>query len=236
MAVRLRLAVMTVGFAALFVLIADLAWATAITTTGPWFSGSVSLTVYAVALVLGAALAVLVMHQATARAAELAASQIRLERRIALLRAARSTAARAPRTGAVDPTDVALPRLEGQDSPVLVRLEREGHDALVPLPQAAQETSSGARTELLRQLLRERTAIREARSQVWTTAAGPVLTSVVYLMIAGPMLPGSEGFAAAHYVLNTTLVLFLSYGFAPLVAWSLLVLAALGSPRGLGGA
>jgi len=234
MAIRLRPAVVTAGFAALFAVIADLAWATAITTTGPWFSGTVSLVVYATALVLAAVLSVVLVHQATARVAQLTASLIRLERRVVMLRAART-----PREGASLPPavgDSGPEVLEARDSPVLLRLEREGHDTLVPLPQEARTMTGAARTELLRQLLRERTAIREARARVWSTAAGPVLASVLFLAIAGPMLPGAEGFAAAHYALNTTLVLFLSYGFAPLVAWSLLALGLMGSPGGRGSA
>ncbi len=81
-------------------------------------------------------------------------------------------------------------------------------------------------TEVLRQLVGERVALRAARARVWAYAAGPVALSVVFLSLAGPMLPGAGPFAAAHFVLNTTLVLFLAYGLAPLVAWSLLAIAA----------
>ncbi len=56
---------------------------------------------------------------------------------------------------------------------------------------------------------------------------GPVLASVIFLSIAAPMLPGSEGFAAAHDQLNTMMILFLSYGLAPLVVWSALSLVLL---------
>lgn len=232
MAIRLRPSILTAGFGVLLAVIADLAWATAITTTGPWFTPSVSLAVYVTAIVLAAALSIVLVHEATSRVAALTASLARLDRRIALLRPARGSrgGGAAPSAGS-DPEDD-LNGLPSGGTRVLVRLEKEGHDALIPLPPGSGGAASTARTEVLRQLLRERLEIREARARVWSTAAGPVLASLVFLVIAGPMLPGSDGFAAAHYVLNTTLVLFLSYGLAPLVAWALLALAIMGSPAG----
>ena len=114
----------------------------------------------------------------------------------------------------------------------VLRGDKEGHDSLVRLPAESRPAAGSARTELLRQMSRERVAIRAARGQVWSAVAGPALTSILFLVIAGPMLPGSGGFAAAHYALNTTLILFLSYGIAPLVAWSALALILIGSPAG----
>ncbi len=228
MSARLRPSVVTAGFTILFAVIANLAWATAITTTGPWYDETVGLVVYSVALLAGTLLAVLVVHQASARMAHLQASLARLDRRIALLRAGGRPVRRpAPRPDADLEDDLDASADGGVRE--LVRLEKEGHDTLVPVPPGPEDRFGGARTALLRQLTRERIAIREARMEVWSTAAGPVAASLVFLAIAGPMLPGSGGFAAAHYVLNTTLILFLSYGFAPLAAWSVLALGRMSS-------
>ncbi len=238
MALRLRPSVVAAAFAVLFAVIANLSWATALTTAGPWFDETVSLAVYGVAIALGSLLAVVLVLQASARAASLDGSLNRLDRRIAILRAV-------PREPQPDPGVhiVPVPRdLEAElgaeldafaagPSSRLVGLEKEGHDTLLPLARTSRASSPEARTAVLRLLVGERIALREARARVWTTAAGPVVLSVVFLVIAGPMLPGAGGFAAAHYALNTTLVLFLAYGFAPLVAWSVISLGMLG-PRG----
>ncbi len=230
MPLRLRPSVLTAGFVVLFAVIANLAWATAVTTTGPWFDASVSLTVYSLALVLGASLSIVLVHQAAARAAHLDASLMRLDRRIALLRAAQtSETRRSPPPDELD-LDAGLAGFPDGGSRALVRLEKQGHDTLVPVPSGVAAGTRGTRTAILRELTRERIAIRESWAKVWSTAAGPILAAVGFLAIAGPMLPGSGGFAAAHYVLNTTLILFLSYGFAPLVAWTVIALAMMGSP------
>src|SRR5438046_9390359 len=43
---------------------------------------------------------------------------------------------------------------------------------------------------------------------------------LLFLGISGAMLPGAEGFAESHYILNTALVLFLGYGWPILVGWT----------------
>jgi len=239
---RLRPSLIAVGFAVLFAVIASLSWATALTTTGPWFDVTVCLAVYGVAIALASLLAVVLVLHASARATSLESSLRRLDRRIALLRAAPKE--RPPEKGV---HHVTVPRdleaelgaefdaFAGGVAPGVLGLEREGHDTLVPLAATAQPAAPAASTEVLRLLVRERIALREARARAWTTAAGPMLMSLIFLAIAGPMLPGAAGFAATHFQLNTTLVLFLAYGFAPLVAWTVLSLGMLGSSarRGL---
>ena len=229
MTLRLRPSILTAAFALLFALMANLAWATAITTTGPWFGPSVSLTVYSVTLVLGTLLGVVLVQQASARVARFDASLARLNRRIALLRASSPEAQGRPWT---EDSELRLDVDGFADggSRTLVRAEKEGHDSLVSVPEEPHAESSTARIALLRQLVRERIGVREARARTWPTVAGPVLMTMAFLAIAGPMLPAADGFASAHYVLNTTLILFLAYGFAPLVAWSLIALALLSSP------
>ena len=236
MVFRLRPAVVAAGFAVLFAVIATLSWATAMTTAGPWFDVTINLAVYAVAIALGSLLAVVLVLHATARVASLESSLRRLDRRIALLRPAPGDR---PADGAVH--HVSVPRdleaelgsgldafADGPSSRVAV-LEKEGHDTLVSPSGTARPSTAETRTAVLRLLVRERIALREARARVWQTAAGPVLLSIVFLAIAGPMLPGAGGFATAHYQFNTALVLVLAYGFAPLIAWSVLALGLMGS-------
>lgn len=234
---RPRATRVTLGFAILFAILASLSWATATTTTGPWFDVTVSLSVYAVAIGLASALAVVLVHHASGRAAGLDSALRRLDRRIALLRATPKKPQDAGRIHVVPvPRDAEtelgaeLDAFAAEPSMTLTGLEKAGHDTLIPLVRTARPTAPEARTQVLRLLTRERAALREERAAVWATAAGPILTSLVFLTIAGPMLPGAGGFATARFVLNTTLVLFLAYGFAPLVAWSVISLAMMG-PR-----
>ncbi|HYM40238.1 MAG TPA: hypothetical protein VEY12_08875 [Thermoplasmata archaeon] len=232
---RPRPALLAAAFLVLFAVIANLAWATAITTSGPWYDATVSADVYLLAGGIGALLAVVLVLEASRSAASLDASMRRVDRRIALLRVkARSNAGSNSAPSPNDPLDDLDGDLEvdgsgDSGSASLVRIEREGHDTLVPLPSAREVVRSGAAAEVLRQLVTERVALREARARMWSTTVGPVALCVVFLAIAGPMLPGSGPFAAAHYQLNTTLVLFLSYGLAPLVAWSVIGLGMLGA-------
>ncbi len=234
---RPRPTLVTLGFAALFAIIASLSWATAAATTGPWFDLTASLSVYAVAIGLASALAVVLVHHASGRAAALDSSLRRLDRRMALLRATPKKPVDAASVHVVPvPRDAAtelgaeVDAFSAEPSMGLVGLEKAGHDTLVPLVRATRPAAPEARAQVLRLLTRDRIALREERAAVWTTAAGPILTSLLFLTIAGPMLPGAGGFATAHFALNTTLVLFLAYGFAPLVAWSVISLALMG-PR-----
>jgi len=72
-----------------------------------------------------------------------------------------------------------------------------------------------------------REALRRARGLVWQTVAGPLAMFLVFISIAGAMLPGSGAFAQTHYQLNTGLVLFLGYGWPFLVAWTVAAIALL---------
>lgn len=234
MAFRLRPSIVNAAFAILFAVIASLAWATASATTAPWYDAAVGLQVYALAAGLATLLAVVLVLHALRRSSDLDSSVRRVERRVAMLRAkARKNSTNMdPPSGPVSISTLdaveALDGLAGGNSPTVVRIERAGHDALVPLPEGVASSQSFAITEVLRQLVRERNALRAARARVWEVAAGPIVTCLLFIAIAGPMLPGSAGFAAAHFQLNTALILFLSYGLTPLVAWSILSLGLLG--------
>lgn len=232
---RPRPALLTAAFVILFAAMANLAWATAITTTGPWYDAGVSADVYALSAAIAALMAILVVRDGSRSAAALDGSVRRVDRRIGLLRAkmkARPPDGVSPSPASLDEFDLdsAIDGLEDPGPTSLVRIERTGHDTLVPLAIAPQAVPSTATTEVLRQLVSERVALREARARVWATVAGPVVLCLAFLAIAGPMLPGSGPFATAHYQMNTALVLFLAYGLAPLVAWCALGLVMLGAP------
>jgi len=234
MALRLRPAVVATVFVILLAVIANLAWATAITTTGPWYDPSVSLAVYAVGCMIPALLAVVLVTSASRHASDLEASLRRIDRRVILVRAKLVSRSRRnpPDPIAVDPEESDLDEvtggLEASGSAALIQVEKQGHDTLVPVGATVSASANAATTDVLRQLVGERIVLREALARVWATVAGPVGACLLFLAIAGPMLPGSNGFAAAHFQLNTTLVLFLAYGLAPLVAWAVVALGLIG--------
>lgn len=236
---RLKPWVLTAGFGVLFAAIANLAWLTAMGTTGPWYSGAVSLQAYSVSLVVASLLALALVVTASNRAAVLDFRMLRTDGRIALLRA--TPVAGNPSRAHPDPVDnfdlgtdldeeFAEMRIGG--AAAMVGIEKEGHDALLEVPDLVESVPNDRRTDVLRELVRERVALREARVALWRMVAGPVLMSLVFVAAAGAMIPGSEGFAASHYQLNTTFMLFLGYGIAPLVAWAVIALGSLGAdPR-----
>jgi len=233
---RPRPALVTAIFVLVFAILANLAWATAIRTTAPWYDATVSLAVYSLTIVVATFLAAFLTVNASRAATGLASSLRRVDRRIALLRVqVKPRAVRAPPKGSLaagddGDLDAMLDSLGDGPMTSLVRVEKEGHDTLVPLPVSASPARTAATEELLRELVSERVAIRGAQARVWSLAAGPMAACLAFLAVAGPMLPGSGAFAATHFQLNTTLILFLAYGLAPLVAWAVLTLAWVWTP------
>jgi hypothetical protein len=214
---------------------ANLAWATAIRTTGPWYDGMVSLAVYSVAIVVATLLATSLAVNAARAMAAFGSSLRRVDRQVALV--AKSRAIRAPPKledpGGDDDLDAMLESLGQGAMTTLVRLEKEGHDTLVPLPAVRMASRTDAAEGALSALISERTALREAQARVWSLVAPALLACLAFLAVACPMLPGSGSFATTHFQLNTALALFLSYGLPLLVAWAVLVLAwvSVPSPR-----
>ncbi len=228
--------VLTVFFGILFAGIADLAWLTATGTTAPWFTSTVSGQVYTATLST-ATIATLIL-------ASLAASKLTLlesRARAAVARQVEEGAAN-PRIPVEAPRSVVLapnrnPRAEGLDQ-ILSELERFAEGPMVevrdrqtggPIPRSLPE--SGLRPVVAgqgRALPRvTRAALRRARGLVWQTVAGPLAVLLIFISIAGAMLPGSGAFAQTHFQLNTGLILFLGYGWPFLVAWSIAAIALL---------
>src|SRR5438132_3099793 len=228
--------VLTVFFGILFAGIADLAWLTATGTTAPWFTSAVSAQVYTATLST-ATIATLIL-------ASLAASKLTL-----LESRARATVARQVEEGAVSPRisveaprSVVLapnrnPRAEGLDQ-ILSELERFAEGPMVEvrdrqtggpiprsLPQSGQRPVVAGQPRMLPRVTRA--ALRRARGLVWQTVAGPLAVLLIFISVAGAMLPGSGAFAQTHFQLNTGLILFLGYGWPFLVAWSIAAIALL---------
>ncbi len=209
--------VLTVFFGILFAGIADLAWLTATGTTAPWFTSTVSAQVYTATLST-ATIATLIL-------ASLAASKLTLPR----------IPVEAPRSVVLAPNR--NPRAEGLDQ-ILSELERFAEGPMVEvrdrqtggpiprsLPQSGQRPVVAGQPRMLPRVTRA--ALRRARGLVWQTVAGPLAVLLIFISVAGAMLPGSGAFAQTHFQLNTGLILFLGYGWPFLVAWSIAAIALL---------
>jgi hypothetical protein len=228
--------VLTVFFGILFAGIADLAWLTATGSTAPWFTSAVSAQVYTSTLTT-ATIATLIL-------ASLAASKLAV-----LDSRARAVASRAiddqasnPQNPAEIPRSVVLApsrptRTEGLDQ-ILTELERYAQGPMVevldrqsgnPVPRALPRSAPRSASARPRGGLpvATRDALRRARGLVWQTVAGPLAVFLIFISVAGAMLPGSGAFAQTHYQINTGLILFLGYAWPFLVAWTVAAIALL---------
>jgi len=239
-ALRFAPFVLTVFFGIVFAAIADLAWLTAVKTTAPWFTSTISSQMYASTLTAGSLGALLLISIATGRLARLkpfrwlpgSRGGFRRERTGTLVNgeAGASLAGGPP------------PAPEGIEQ-IIADLEKLTE---VPLHDG-RETGRGGTVQVSvpRSVARSRgsplesalTAGDPERSQaqrafVWQTVAGPLAMLIVFVTIGGAMLPGSGAFAMAHFQLNTGLILFLGYGWAFLVAWTVVAILLLNAPAG----
>ena len=223
---RVRPIYVTFLFLGLAAVTANLAWATAINTTGPWFSPPVTMQVYSVALIAGTALAVLLTAFATSRAAALDREIRTLDTRVEILRSLVGLDESPKRQADGNPgVDADLRVILGSIREANVVRTGGGQESLLAVPEIMGIEDPGSRAIALAHVSGQRTLFEKARRAVWRTIAGPVLLGVLFVAIAGAMLPGSEGFASAQFQLNTLLVLFVSYGFGILLAWSLVAIA-----------
>jgi len=199
---RQRLIVATLLFLGAFAVIAQLAWNTAIATSAPWFSSGISRDVYSTTMVAATVLVAVLAALASSQAASAAREARALDLRLNILR---GSGVIASGTGGIDidrdiedTLDEILGGVDGSAAPI-VTIDRE---ALV-----------------LREVARARSALHKAGSRIWSAVAGPMAAGIVFLGLAGAMLPGSEGFAESHFMTNTALILFLGYGWPVLVGW-----------------
>ena len=227
--------ILTVCFGIVFMGMADLAWLTAINTTGPSFTSGTSAQVYTASLTT-ATIATLIL-------ASLAASRLaRLESRMQAERLRDSDlVATEPEPPAPVATRVVAPP-EGSEDPdgldqILAEIGRYANGPLVEVrekpavrmtPAAPPHASIPTRmAEESRDRNPSRLALRRARRLVWQSVAGPLVMFLIFIAISGAMLPATGGFAQTHYQLNTGLILFLGYGWPFLVAWTLAAIAVL---------
>jgi len=222
---RTRVIAATLLFFGAFAVVAQLAWVTAEDTTGPWFSPAVSRDVYSTtmiaATILVAVLAVLASGQAAAVARETRA----LDLRLGILRGSGVIPSSSDGIDIDRDIEETLDEiLEGVGDPTapMVLVDREAHDTLVSVVTEAKGLRQGV---VLREVAHARASLYRASQRIWTAVAGPVAAGIAFLGIAGAMLPGAEGFAETHFVLNTALILFLGYGWPLLAGWTAIGLA-----------
>jgi len=216
---RQRLIVATLLFLGAFAVIAQLAWNTATATSGPWFSPAISRDVYSTTMIAATVLVAVLAALASGQSASAAREARALDLRLNILR---GSGAMVSGSGGIDiDADIEdtlneiLGGVDGSAAP-MVTMDREAHDTLVAV---TTEGKALRQDVVLREVARARSALHKAGSRIWTAVAAPMAAGIVFLGLAGAMLPGSEGFAISHYVTNTALILFLGYGWPVLVGW-----------------
>lgn len=224
---------LTLVFGGAFVVLACLASLTALSTASPWFPPGISGLMYASTLV-AASLGTLVV--ALLVATHLGADAARWPfgwRGIEALRPRSIEIEFGPNreglsTASLRPEDLdrIFEDLRGLAAAPPVSVRRADDVQIVEVPVAPEEDATRiARDALYRAVARRGLMVR--RAKVWPTLVGPMALLLAFVAIGGAMLPGSGEFAAAHFHLNTALILFLGYGWPFLVAWTTLGVASL---------
>jgi hypothetical protein len=226
--------VLTVCFGIVFMAIADLAWLTAIGTTAAWFTSGTSSQVYTATLTTATIATLILASFATSRL-----SHLESRTRAGVDRASDGIAPE-PEAPADLTNRVHVPEGPTQDPDGLDQILAEiGRFATGPVvevrekpavrltPAPLSPASAVLTAEGLSDRRPSRALLRRARRLVWQTVAGPLIMFLIFIAISGAMLPATGGFAQQHYQLNTGLILFLSYGWPFLVAWSLAAIAVL---------
>ena len=223
------------AFAAVFAVVAIFAVVTAGGTTAPWFSAAISSQAYAASLVGSVVVAVALAAVAVSHLGRLEDARRGLALRIAampeadLLPAGEATLVTAEAIKMIPPSDEEVDELlttlatPMPGAPPGMEIEITG--TLVEVSAAL--TAARTRKELMKALLIERARVELAREAAAPSIAGPIAIALLFALAAGAMLPGSDAFAAAHFQLNTALLLFLGYGWMFLVLWAVLALSML---------
>jgi hypothetical protein len=217
---RQRLIVATLLFLGAFVIVAQLAWTTAEDTTGPWFSSAVSRDIYSTTMIAATLVVATLAALASVHSSAASRETRSLDLRLAILAGSGVTS-----TGGgididrdiEDTLDEILGAAGGAPAP-LVTLEKEAHDTLISV--TTLEAKAPRQDVVLKEVTRARAVLQKAGARIWTGVAGPLAAGIAFLGIAGAMLPGSEGFAEANFVLNTAVILFLAYGWTLLMGWA----------------
>ncbi len=218
-----RVAVVTIAFAAALVAIADLAWATAVATSGPWFLPAVSSQVYVVTLIASTLLVVGLAIAASLHIVSIGHAVAELDQRIAVIRGSARAELQTSAGTVVTDRDV-----EAQLDDILGAMERDVALVEVRPSISVRATVEGKMQEarsLLRELVSERLSVRRSVSAVRWAIAPPIAAAIMFGAIASTMLPAVDGFAIRNFQLNTGFVLFLAYGWPVLVAWAVSAVA-----------
>ncbi len=225
------------AFAAVFVVTAVFAIATASGTTSAWFSPAVSSQAYAASLIGAVVVAIALATSAVNHIGRLEDARRSIALRIAgmpeadLLPAGEATMVTAEAIKMMPPSDEEIDDLlttlatPVPGAPPLMEIEVTG----TLFEVSAALTAARTRKELMKALLVERARVEIARASAAPSVAGPIVVALLFAVAAGAMLPGSETFAVSHFQLNTGLLLFLGYGWMFLLLWAVLALSLLTS-------
>jgi hypothetical protein len=232
---RQVLIAVTLVFVGAFLIVAQLAWNTAESTTGPWFSSAVSRDVYSTTMIGSTLLVAALAALASAHSGAASREARNLDLRLAILRGG----GLATTSGGIDidqDIEDTLDQILGAPPselpppppPPVVTVEKEAHDTLISVTTEATVIRPEVvprQDHALREVARARAALQGAGARIWTAVAGPMAAAIGFLGMAGAMLPGAEGFAETHFVLNTAVILFLAYGWTLLAGWAAFGLA-----------
>jgi len=223
------------AFAAVFVVMAVFAIATASGTTAAWFSPAVSSQAYAASLIGAVVVAIALATTAVSHLGRLEDARRSIALRIAgmpeadLLPAGEATLVTAEAIKMMPPSDEEVDDLltalatPVPGAPPGMEIEVTG----TLFEVSAALTAARTRKELMKALLIERGRVELARASAAPSIAGPIAVALLFAIAAGAMLPGAETFAASHFQLNTALLLFLGYGWMFLLLWAVLGLSLL---------
>jgi len=222
------------AFATMLGVVAALASATALGTSGPWFGAAVSTQVYSISLLGAIVLSAFLVSMAGSRAGRLDEIVRSLDLRLAGL----PEAMRLPEDHEPSPGDVdLLPPSDAEIDDFMNRIESvpteggveefEVAGTLVDVSTAI--TSAKTRREVLKEVIRQRGDALAAHARIMESVAAPLVGCLTFAIVAGTMLPGAESFATTHPQLNTAAVLFLAYGWTCLIAWALVGVGLLGA-------
>lgn len=214
-----RLIAITLLFVGAFAIIGQLAWTTAADTTSPWFSPEISRQIYSTTMIGALIVVATLVALASSQVAVAGRESRALDLRLAILRAGGATGMGPGIDIDADIEETLDEILGGANEPPapVVTVDREAHETLVTV---ATTEGRGMRQDVaLREVARARAALQKAANRIWTGVGGPIAGAMMFLGIAGAMLPGAEGFAEAHFVMNTALILFLGYGWTLLAGW-----------------
>jgi hypothetical protein len=105
----------------------------------------------------------------------------------------------------------------GDEASVWLQLDS---GAYFPLEVPTGLTADSPELEILEAMVRVRKALQTAAPQAWQRAAGPLIACVLFVGIAGALLPYSVGAATWASLLNDAVLLFLVFGSVVLGVWS----------------